>query len=66
MTDGQCFANNQWQSGTQDAVTMPEPTVDLTTFATWIALQPISVHVSLLELIGNDLDRRHWLANHGA
>lgn len=33
---------------------------NLTTFAQWIELQPIAVHVGLLDLIGNDLYRRHW------
>lgn len=39
----------------------PPDALDLTTFATWIAIQPTSVHVGILELIGNDLYRRHWL-----
>lgn len=33
--------------------------VDLTTFAQWIELQPISTHIGPLELIANEMYRRH-------
>ena len=39
---------------------MTKPQIDLTTFAQWIELQPIATHAGLLELIGNDLYRRHY------
>ena len=41
-----------------DRIIGVEPIIDLTTFAQWIELQPIAVHVGLLELIGNDIYRR--------
>lgn len=62
MTDGFYFypRNTQWQTETQKGEATPEPQIDLSTFAQWIELQPISTHAGLLELIGNDLYRRHW------
>ena len=44
---------------------VPEPQIDLSTFAQWIELQPISTHAGLLELIGNDLYRRSWPTSAG-
>ena len=60
MTNGLYLRNSQFQTETQDDVETPEPQIDLSTFAQWIELQPISTHAGLLELIGNDLYRRHW------
>ena len=60
MTDGPYLLGSQFQTEIQDDVATPEPQIDLTTFAQWIELQPISTHAGLLELIGNDLYRRHW------
>ena len=60
MTNGLYLRNSQFQTETQDDVETPEPQIDLSTFAQWIAIQPISTHAGLLELIGNDLYRRHW------
>lgn len=68
MTDGLYLRNSQWQTGTQDqgsSAATPEPQIDLTTFSQWIELQPISTHAGLLELIGNDLYRRHYLTMGG-
>lgn len=55
MTDGPSLASPRIIISDSPAVSIPP---DLTTFAQWIDLQPISVHVGLLELIGNDLYRR--------
>ena len=52
--------NTKWQTETQGGEAPLGPQIDLSTFAQWIELQPISTHAGLLELIGNDLYRRHW------
>ena len=52
--------NTKWQTETQGGEAPLGPQIDLSTFAQWIELQPISTHAGLLELIGNDLYRRSW------
>ena len=58
MTDGQSLTTPRIIISDSPAVSIPPDAIDLTTFAQWIELQPIAVHVGLLELIGNDIYRR--------
>lgn len=37
-----------------------EPQIDLTTYAQWIELQPVSTLAGMIDLIGAELYRRHW------
>lgn len=53
MSDGPCLSLRQEQR--QD-----ELPIDLTTFIHWIEIQPVGTIVSILDLLGNDLYRRHW------
>jgi len=62
MTDGLYVDTTvNWSSDVSGTTEEPSlgPTIDFTTFSQWIKLQPISTHISLLELIANDLYRRH-------
>lgn len=38
----------------------PAPSIDLTTYAQRIELQPVSTLANMIDLIGADLYRRHW------
>ena len=67
MTDGLYFNDEPLRGPgstcpeTQLQINTEQPQIDLSTFAQWIELQPtISTHAGLLELIGNDLYRRHY------
>jgi hypothetical protein len=54
MTDGLSFIARAPETPSAPAA------LDLNTVSAQIIGAPISVHVGLLELIGNDLYRRHW------
>lgn len=53
MSDGPCLSLRQGQQH-------GEPPIDLTTFSQWIEIQPVETIVGILDLLGNDLYRRHW------
>ena len=59
MTDGPSLTTPRIIISDSPAVSIP-PDVDLTTFAPWLQLQPISTHAGMLEEIAKDLYRRQW------
>lgn len=57
MTDGLYLSPCQEQPTQAD-----ERHIDLTTYAQWIELQPVSTLANMIDLIGAELYRRRWSA----
>ena len=59
MTDGPSLPmNHRLMISNSPASSINRDALDLRNFSEWIALQPVSTHVTLLDLIANDLYRR--------